>query len=122
MTKVGSFTFDQATFSDAYDNKATTPFSYNIIGQVAAFAARVEAVATSTTSVTGSLSREVSFRQTRVSDLTQQITNMDTALAQREDSLTIFYSELNAKIQALQSKQSFLQTSLDVFVKALTKN
>jgi len=122
LTLVGSFTFDQATFSDAYDNRASTPFSYDIIGQVAAFAARVEAVATSATSVTGSLSREVSSRQTRVSDLTQQITDMNTALAQREDSLTIFYSELNAKIQALQSKQSYLQTSLDVFVKALTEN
>ncbi len=122
LTKVGSFTFDQATFSDAYDSRASTPFSYDIIGQVAAFAARVEAVATSATSVTGALSREVSSRQTRVSDLTQQITDMSTALAQREDSLTIFYSELNAKIQSLQSKQSFLQTSLDVFVEALTKN
>ena len=122
LTKVGSFTFDEATFSDAYDTRASTPFSYDIIGQVAAFAARVEAVATSVTSVTGSLSREVSSRQTRVSDLTQQIIDMNTALAQREDSLTIFYSELNAKIQALQSKQSYLQTSLDVFVKALTQN
>ena len=122
LTKVGSFTFDEATFSDAYDNRASTPFSYDIIGQVAAFAARVEAVATSVTSVTGSLSREVSSRQTRVSDLTQQIIDMNTALAQREDSLTVFYAELNAKIQALQSKQSYLQTSLDVFVKALTQN
>ncbi len=122
LTKVGSFTFDQATFSDAYDSRASTPFSYDIIGQVAAFAARVEAVATSATSVTGALSREVSSRQTRVSDLTQQITDMNAALAQREDSLTIFYSELNAKIQSLQTKQSFLQTSLDVFVEALTKN
>jgi flagellar hook-associated protein 2 len=122
LTLVGSFTFDQATFSDAYDNRASTPFSYDIIGQVAAFAARVEAVATSATSVTGALSREVSSRQARVSDLTQQIFDMNTNLVRREDSLTIFYSELNAKIQALQSKQSFLQTSLDVFVKALTKN
>jgi flagellar capping protein FliD len=122
LTLVGSFTFDQATFSDAYDSRESTPFSYDIIGQVAAFAARVEAVATSAISVTGALSREVSSRQTRVSDLTQQITDMNAALAQREDSLTIFYSELNAKIQALQSKQSFLQTSLDVFVEALTKN
>jgi flagellar capping protein FliD len=121
LTLVGSFTFDEAVFSDAYDSRASTPFSYDIIGQVAAFAARVEAVATSATSVTGALSREVSSRQARVSDLTQQIVDMNSNLARREDSLTIFYSELNAKIQALQSKQSFLQTSLDVFVEALTK-
>jgi flagellar hook-associated protein 2 len=122
LTLVGSFTFDEATFSDAYDNRASTPFSYDIIGQVAAFASRVETFATATISVTGSLSREVSSRQTQVSDLTQQIIDMNSALALREDSLTIFYSELNAKIQSLQSKQSFLQTSLDVFVEALTKN
>jgi flagellar capping protein FliD len=122
LTMVGSFTFDQGTFSDAYERRASTPFSYDIIGQVAAFAARVDAVATATTSVTGALTSEVSSRQTRVSDLTSQIKNMTTALAQREDSLTIFYSELNAKIQALQSKQSFLQTSLDVFLDALTKS
>ena len=122
LTLVGSFTFDQATFSDAYDNRASTPFSYDIIGQVAAFASRVETLATATISVTGSLSREVSARQTQVSNLTQQILDMNAALAIREDSLTVFYAELNAKIQALQSKQSYLQTSLDVFVKALTEN
>jgi len=115
LTKVGSFTFDAVAFSEVYNNA-------DVIGQVAAFASRVEAIATTATSVTGSLSSEVTSRQTRVFDLTQQILDMDAALAQREDSLTVFYSELNAKIQALQSKQSYLQTSLDVFVKALTEN
>jgi flagellar capping protein FliD len=122
LTLVGSFTFDEATFTDAYDNRASTPFSYDIIGQVAAFASRVETFAAATISVTGSLSSEVSSRQTQVSDLTQQIIDMNSALALREDSLTIFYAELNAKIEALQSKQSYLQTTLDVFVKALTAN
>jgi len=122
LTLVGSFTFDQATFSDAYDSRASTPFSFDIIGQVAAFAARVGSLATAAISVTGALYSEVSSRQTRVSDLTQQIISMNSALAQREDSLTVYYSELNAKIDALQSKQSYLQTTLEVFVKALTKN
>jgi flagellar capping protein FliD len=57
-----------------------------------------------------------------MSDLTEQIIDMNEALAVREDSLTIFYSELNAKIQALQSQKNYLQTTLDVFVKALTSN
>jgi hypothetical protein len=115
LTKVGSFTFDAVAFSEVYNNA-------DVIGQVAAFASRVEAIATAATSVSGSLSREVSSRQTRAFDLSQQIIEMDAALALREDSLTVFYAELNAKIQALQSKQSYLQTSLDVFVKALTQN
>jgi flagellar hook-associated protein 2 len=115
LTKVGSFTFDAVAFSAVYNNA-------DVIGQVAAFASRVEAIATAATSVSGSLSREVSSRQTRAFDLSQQIIEMDAALALREDSLTVFYAELNAKIQALQSKQSYLQTSLDVFVKALTQN
>ncbi len=118
MTKVGSFTFDEAKLTAALAGGSAA----QIIGQVAAFAARVEAVATAATSVTGSISREVSTRQTRVSDLTQQITDMTAALAVREDSLTVFYSELNAKIQALQTQKNFLQTSFDVFVKALTSN
>ena len=122
LTKFGSFIFDSSILSTAYDNRASTPASLDTIGQVAAFAARVDAVATAATSVTGSLSREVSFRQSRVSDLTQQIVAMNTALTQREDSLTVLYSELNAKISTLQSQQSFLQTTLDVFVKALTKS
>ena len=122
LTKFGSFIFDSSILSTAYDNRASTPASLDTIGQVAAFAARVDAVATAATSVTGSLSREVSFRQSRVSDLTQQIVAMNTALTQREDSLTVLYSELNAKISSLQSQQSFLQTTLDVFVKALTKS
>ena len=122
LTKFGSFTFDSSVLSTAYDNRASTPASLDTIGQVAAFAARVDAVATAATSVTGSLSREVSFRQSRVSDLTQQIVAMNTALTQREKSLTVFYSELNAKISSLQSQQSYLQTTLDVFVKALTKS
>ena len=122
LTKFGSFIFDSSILSTAYDNRASTPASLDTIGQVAAFAARVDAIATAATSVTGSLSREVSFRQSRVSDLTQQIVAMNTALTQREDSLTVLYSELNAKISTLQSRQSFLQTTLDVFVKALTKS
>ena len=122
LTKFGSFIFDSSILSTAYDNRASTPASLDTIGQVAAFAARVDAIATAATSVTGSLSREVSFRQSRVSDLTQQIVAMNTALTQREDSLTVLYSELNAKISTLQSQQSYLQTTLDVFVKALTKS
>ena len=122
LTKFGSFIFDSSILSTAYDNRASTPASLDTIGQVAAFAARVDAVATAATSVTGSLSREVSTRQSRVSDLTQQILDMNTALTQRENSLTVFYSELNAKISSLQSQQSYLQTTLDVFVKALTKS
>jgi flagellar hook-associated protein 2 len=122
LTRYGTFTFDSSTLSTAYDNRASTPASLDTIGQVAAFAARVDAIATAATSVTGSLSREVSFRQSRVSDLTQQILAMNTALTQRENSLTVFYSELNAKINSLQTQQSFLQTTLDVFVKALTKS
>ena len=118
MTKVGSFTLDEAKLTAALAGGSAS----QVIGQVAAFAARVEAVATAATSVTGSISREVSTRQTRVSDLTQQITDMTEALALREDSLTVFYSELNAKIQALQTQKSFLQTTFDVFVKALTSN
>jgi flagellar hook-associated protein 2 len=117
LTKVGSFTFDASAFSEAYASNGPS-----IIGQVAAFASRVELVATAEISVTGSLSREISTRQTRVFDLTQQILDMNAALVQRENSLTVFYSELNAKIQTLQSKQNYLQTSLDVFVKALTAN
>ena len=122
LTRYGSFIFDSSILSTAYDNRASTPASLDTIGQVAAFAARVDAVATAATSVTGSLSREVSTRQSRVSDLTQQILDMNTALTQRENSLTVFYSELNAKISSLQSQQSYLQTTLDVFVKALTKS
>ena len=122
LTRYGSFIFDSSILSTAYDNRASTPASLDTIGQVAAFAARVDAIATAATSVTGSLSREVSFRQSRVSDLTQQIVAMNTALTQREKSLTVLYSELNAKISTLQSQQSFLQTTLDVFVKALTKS
>jgi len=118
MTKVGSFTFDEAKLSAALAGGSAS----ELIGQVAAFAARVEAVATAATSVTGSISREISTRQTRVTDLTQQITDMTEALALREDSLTVFYSDLNAKIQALQTQKSFLQTTFDVFVKALTSS
>ena len=118
MTKVGSFTFDEAKLTAALAGGSAS----ELIGQVAAFAARVEAVATAATSVTGSISREISTRQTRVSDLTQQITDMSEALALREDSLTVFYSELNAKIQALQTQKNFLQTTFDVFVKALTSS
>ena len=122
LTKFGTFTFDSSTFSTAYDARATTPFSFNIIGEVAAFAARVEATAAAATSVTGSLSREISFRQTRVTDLTQQILDMNTALVAREKSLTVQYADINAKISSLQSTQSYLKTTLDVFVKALTKS
>ena len=47
---------------------------------------------------------------------------MTLRMAKREELITIYYAELNAKIQALQNQQTYLKTQLDVFVKALTAN
>jgi flagellar capping protein FliD len=71
--------------------------------------------------VTGSISREITTRQTRVTNLSTAITDMAANLARREESLTIYYSELNAKIQALQTQQSYLKTQLDAFTDALSR-
>jgi flagellar capping protein FliD len=118
LTRTGSFIFIEGTLTTALsaDN------AEQVIGQVAAFAARVEAVTNAATSITGSLTREITNRQSRVSDLTDRITEMAADMAAREESLTVYYSQLNAKIQALQNQQSYLQTQLDVFTKALNAN
>lgn len=118
LTRTGSFTFVEATLTTALAGASAE----QVIGQVAAFAARVVAVTDAATSVTGAITREISTRQGRVSELTNRITEMTTDMANREKALTIYYSELNAKIQALQNQQSYLKTQLDVFTKALTVN
>lgn len=118
LTRTGSFIFTEGTLTTALSGDNAE----QVIGQVAAFAARVVAVTDAATSVTGAITREISTRQGRVSELTNRITEMTTDMANREKALTIYYSELNAKIQALQNQQSYLQTQLDVFTKALTVN
>ena len=45
---------------------------------------------------------------------------MSINMTKREELLTIYYAELNAKIQAMQNQQTYLKTQLDVFVKPST--
>ena len=118
LTRLGTFAFTEATLTSALSGASAE----EVIGQVAAFAARVEEVTSAATSVTGSIAREINTRQSRVSDLTDRITEMSINMTKREKLLTIYYAELNAKIQALQNQQTYLKTQLDVFVKALTAN
>lgn len=117
LTRVGTFSINEAKLGAALAGGSAA----QAIGQVAAFAARVESVTTAATSVTGSISREITTRQTRVTNLSTAITDMAANLARREESLTIYYSELNAKIQALQTQQSYLKTQLDAFTDALSR-
>ena len=118
LTRLGTFAFTEATLTSALAGASAE----EVIGQVAAFAARVEEVTNAATSVTGSIAREINTRQSRVSDLTDRITEMSINMTKREELLTIYYAELNAKIQALQNQQTYLKTQLDVFVKALNAN
>lgn len=82
----------------------------------------MDTVVTQLTSVTGSISREISARQDQVNWLTGQITAATEDIARRKESLTIYYSELNAQIQAMQNQQTYLKTQLDVFVKSIYSN
>ena len=115
LTRVGTFTFNEAKLGAALAGGSAA----TIVGEVAAFASRVESVASAATSVTGTISREINTRQARVSDLSIAITDLAVALARREESLTIYYSEINARIQALQNQQNYLKTQLTVFTDAL---
>lgn len=118
LTRTGTYSFDEAKLTAALSSDS----SEEVIAQVGAFAARLESVVTSETSVTGSITREISNRQSRVNDLTERITTAATALDRREVALTIYYSEVNAKIAALQSQQTFLTQQLDTFVKGINKS
>ena len=117
LTRVGTFTYNEAKLNAALAGGSAA----QIIGEVAAFAARVATTSTAATSISGSITREITARQARVSDLSQRITDLTTSMARREESLTIYYSEINAKIKALQNQQNYLKTQLDVFTQALTK-
>ena len=118
LTRTGTYSFDEAKLTAALSSDSAE----EVIAQVAAFAARLETVVTSTTSVTGSITREIDNQQSRVSSLTEKVTEAATALDRREAALTVYYSEVNARIAALQSQQSFLQQQLDVFVKSIYKD
>ena len=117
LTRVGTFTFNEAKLGTALAGASAA----TIVGEVAAFASRVESVASAATSVTGTISREINTRQARVSDLSVAITDLAVALARREESLTIYYSEINARIQALQNQQNYLKAQLTVFTDALSQ-
>ena len=64
LTRLGTFAFTEATLTSALSGASAE----EVIGQVAAFAARVEEVTNAATSVTGSIAREINTRQSRVSD------------------------------------------------------
>ena len=115
LTRVGTFAYNETKLAAALAGGSAA----TMIGEVASFAARVEAVATAATSVTGTISREINTRQARATDLSQQITDLTAYLTRREESLTTYYSEINARIQALQNQQNYLKTQLDAFTAAL---
>jgi flagellar hook-associated protein 2 len=117
LTKFGTFTFNEAKLTSALAGDSAAA----ILAEVTAFGSRVQAVTDSATTVAGSIAREINTRQTRVGDLTAAITDLAAALARREQSLTVYYSEINAKIQTLQYQQNYLKTQLDVFTDALTR-
>jgi flagellar hook-associated protein 2 len=117
LTKFGTFTFNEAKLTSALAGASAGA----ILAEVTAFGERVQEVTDSATTVTGSIAREINTRQSRISELSTAITDLAASLARREESLTIYYSEINARIQALQNQQNYLKTQLNVFTEALNK-
>lgn len=104
----GSFTFDQSKL-----DAALTADSTGTIASLQEVASRVAAAAkTASDPVTGSLTSLISGRQAEVADLSDQISEWDTRLADRKDALLAVFNAMDTSLGALKAQQSWLTSQI----------
>ncbi|MDQ0213290.1 flagellar filament capping protein FliD [Arthrobacter bambusae] len=117
IEKDGTFTFDKDKFASAL--AADPAGTQSALSQIAA------RVATATTNasdpVNGSVPQLIKGQQSEVSDLTSQIADWDTRLADRRASLKAVYTNMEVMLGNLKSQSSWLSGQLASLAPAPSK-
>jgi flagellar hook-associated protein 2 len=104
----GSFVFDQ-TKLDA----AMTADSKGTIASLQEIASRVSAAAKNASDPTqGSLTSLIAGRQAEVAQLSDQISDWDTRLADRKDALMALFNAMDTSLGTLKAQQSWLTSQI----------
>lgn len=104
----GTFTFDQTAFAASLQSD---PAQTQAV--VSAIAQRVQSVATTYSDPTqGLLTSNITQQQSTVQDLGNQISDWDTRLALRQQSLEQQYAAMETSLSQLQSQSSYLTSVL----------
>ncbi|HKU11016.1 MAG TPA: flagellar filament capping protein FliD [Sinomonas sp.] len=104
----GSFVFDQTTL-----DAAMTADSKGTIASLQEIASRVSAAAKNASDPTqGSLTSLIAGRQAEVAQLSDQISDWDTRLADRKDALMALFNAMDTSLGTLKAQQSWLTSQI----------
>lgn len=113
VDKDGNFTFDATKFAAAY---ATDPAGTMAMFTSGAngFAARVQAVAKSASDpYQGTLTNAITSHNTAIKSLQDQISDWDTRLAMRRQTLTAQFTALETAMSKMQAQSSWLTSQIN---------
>lgn len=113
VDKDGNFTFDATKFAAAYAaDPAGTMAMFT--GDANGFAARVQAVAKSASDpYQGTLTNAITSHNTAIKSLQDQISDWDTRLAMRRQTLTAQFTALETAMSKMQAQSSWLTSQIN---------
>ncbi|MCZ4499401.1 MAG: hypothetical protein JWQ74_1954 [Marmoricola sp.] len=113
LDRYGKLTFDADTFTNAYAADPGAVAAKFTTGATNGFAARVQAVAKSASnSIDGTITTSISGRTTSIQRMQDSITDWDTRLALRQETLTKQFTAMETALQTMNSQSSWLTSQL----------
>ncbi|RNL78252.1 flagellar filament capping protein FliD [Nocardioides marmorisolisilvae] len=112
LDRYGKLTFDPDAFTAAYNaDPAGTAAKFTTTA--GGFADRVQKVAKSASDpISGTITNSINGRNSTIKQLQDSITDWDTRLALRQDTLTKQFTAMETALQQLQSQQNWLTSQL----------
>ncbi|MGN6250655.1 MAG: flagellar filament capping protein FliD [Marmoricola sp.] len=112
VDKDGTFTFDAAKFASAYASDPTGTMKM-FTSDNNGFAARVQAVAKSASDpYQGTLTNAITSHNSAIKSLQDQISDWDTRLAMRKQTLTAQFTALETAMSRMQAQSSWLSSQI----------
>jgi len=113
LDRYGKLTFDATTFTNAYASDPGAVAAKFTTGATNGFAARVQAVAKqASNSVDGSITTSISGRNTSIQRMQDSISDWDTRLALRQETLTKQFTAMETALQTMNAQSSWLSSQL----------
>lgn len=113
LDRYGKFTFDEATFKAAYAADPAGVAAKFTTGAVAGFADRVQQVAKRASDPNiGTLTTSITGRNSEIKQMQDSISDWDTRLALRQDSLQRQFTALETALSQMNSQSNWLSGQL----------
>jgi flagellar hook-associated protein 2 len=114
LDRYGKLTFDESAFQSAYAADGGAVAAKFVSGTPQGFAARVQAVAKGASdSVDGTMTTSINGRSSEIKQMQDSISDWDTRLSLRQESLQRQFSALETALSQMNSQSSWLSGQLN---------